>query len=137
MIYQGLYEQIGKSEAVTGLLGNSSAIFFGAAGKQPGQRFLVINVLQAPPAATTLDGSSNLIDGELQFDAYAENQLYARKLSRAVRDYFKDFGGALPDGTTIQFTEVTTDRDAGYEVGGEGYSYRSMLRMSAMYTEAA
>jgi len=142
VIYQGLYQMLAANAAVTGQLpvpeppNSGFAIYFGAAGKTPGQRFVVINVLNAPPAATTLDGSSALKAGELQLDSYAENQIAARKLSDAVRDTFKDYGGVLGDGTTIQFTEVTVDRDAGYEVGGTGYVYRTMVRMTAMYTEA-
>lgn len=139
MIYIGLYTQLMNAAAVTSLLGSPPkvAIFFGAAPKKPPQRFVVINILDAPPAAATLDGSSALIDGEFQFDSYAEDQMHARELCRAVKGAFLDYRGSLSDDTTIGFTEVTADRDAGYEVGGEGYIFRCMLRMKAMYTEAA
>lgn len=138
MIYSGLYTQLLAANSVTSLLGANAkvAIFFGAASKEPPPRFVVINVLDAPPAAATLDGSSALIDGELQFDSYAEDQRTARNLSRAVKNTFLNYQGPLSDGTTIVFTEVTADRDAAYEVGAEGYIFRSLLRMKAMYTEA-
>lgn len=137
-LYNGLYQQLQTATAVTSLLGAQAkqAIFDGAAAKQPPNRFVVINALNAPPAAQTLDGVSDLIDGEIQFDAYAENQQTAQKLGRAVRDFFKGWGGPLPDGTTIQFTEITIDRNAGFEQGAAGYTYRRLLRMKAMYTEA-
>ena len=139
MIYSGLYTQLLNTAAVSALLGATpkAAVFYGAAPKEPPQRFVVVNVLDAPPAAATLDGSSALIDGELQFDSYAEDQMHARQLSRAVKGAFLDYRGPLSDGTTISFTEVSADRDAGYEVGAEGYIFRSLLRMKAMYTEAA
>ena len=139
-IFNGLFQQLAAAPTVQTALGAAAAktaIFFGAASKEPPARFIVINRIDAPPAGQTLDGPSDLIDAELQFDAYAENQLAAHALARAVRDLLKGYGGSLPDGTTIQFTEITGDRDAGYEVGAEGYVFRALLRMRAMYTEAA
>jgi hypothetical protein len=118
-------------------IAKDGAVFFGSAGKQPPARFVVINLPKATPAATTLSGSSALIDGEIQFDSYGETELASHELSRAVKETFLDWGGTLSDDTTIQFIEVTADHDAGYEVGAEGYVYRMMLRMQAFYTEAA
>lgn len=139
-IYQGLFQQLVASASVQAAFGTSisskNAVFFGAASKDPPARFIVINRVDAPPAGQTMDGASDLIDAELQFDAYAENQIAAHTLARAVRDLLKGYNGSLPEGTTIVFTEITADRDAGYEVGAEGYVFRSLLRMRAMYTEA-
>lgn len=145
MIYAGLYTRLLAAAGVASLLGSDAkdAIFFGAAPKEPPAQFVVINVLDAPPSDSTLDGSSPLIAGELQFDAYAQDndtntaQRNARTLARAVKSAFLDYQGPLSDGTTIAFTDVTADRDAGYEVGAEGYIFRSLVRMKAMYTEAA
>lgn len=146
MILSGLYAQLAAQTGIQALLVSPAysgapakavnAFFFGAAGKQPPQRFLVINVLKGTPAATTLDLTTALKDGELQFDSYAENQLIARQLSQTVRDLLVDLVNfTLPEGTVITFTENTVDRDLGYEVGAESYVYRSTLRLSAMWTE--
>lgn len=115
------------------------AIFITAAGKQPPRPFLVLNRVDGPPAGATLDGTSDLIDGEIQFDSYADTPQAAETLSHAVRDYLmKTFNaGALPDGTVIQFVDVTADHDEGYEQGGAGYLYRALLRLKAFYTEAS
>lgn len=144
MLYSGLYTQITQAASIVSLLAppNNSqpiidAVFFGAAAKEPPKRFVILNVVDQEPAGQTHDGKSALMDGEIQFDSYAESQLASRQLSRAVRFLLQDFGGPLSDGTTIQFTEVTMDRDAGYSVGAQGYIFRSLLRIKAMYTEAA
>jgi hypothetical protein len=144
MLASGLYQQLGATAAVTALLGKlnqeqggGNSIYFTLAPKQAPAPFLVIHRINTPPAGQTLDGVSDLIDGEIQFDSYAGDAITAQKLSRAVRDALKNFGGPLPDGTTIQFVEVTADMDAGYEQGGTGYLFRSILRLAAFYTEAA
>jgi hypothetical protein len=144
MLATGLYQQLGATPAVTALLGKptqeqgaGNAIYFTSAPKQPPATFLVIHRINTPPAGQTLNGVSDLIDGEIQFDSYSGDAITAQKLSRTVRDALKNFGGALPDGTTIQFVEVTADMDAGYEQGGTGYLFRSILRLHAFYTEAA
>lgn len=147
-ILPALYAQLASSLPILQLIGpgayNSAplsvvnAFFFGAAGKQTPQRFIVINVFDGTPAATTLDQTTALKGGEFQFDSYAENQLVARQISETVRDLLIDLVGAtLPNGTTITFTENTVDRDLGYELGGESYVFRSMLRLSAFYTEGS
>ena len=145
MILSGLYAQLASQSGLAALLGPGAytsapsqivnAFFFGAASKQPPQRFIVINVLDASPVATTLDLTTALKDGELQFDSYAENQLVARKISQTIRDLLVDFIGTLPDGTTITFTENTVDRDLGYEIGADNYVFRALLRLRAFYTE--
>lgn len=142
MLLPGLYGLLSQISAVTSLLGKPPAnsqdgppIFFAAAPKQPLTPFLVLHKINTPPAGETLDGVSDLIDGELQVDSYANDQITAQRLARAVRDALKNYGGALPDGTTIQFTSVTAELDDSYEVGGQGYLFRSLVRLKAMYTE--
>lgn len=141
MIFTGLYQQLVKTSAVTALLATvpppvgGYAIYAMAAPKTPPVPHLVIHKIDAPPAGQTLNGVSDLIDGELQFDSYANDAVTAQKLSRAVRDALKNYGGPFPDGTAIQFTEVTQDLDGGYEQAGEGYLFRAILRLAAMYTE--
>jgi len=146
MILSGLYAQLAAQNGILALLTAPAysgapqkpvnAFFFGAAGKQPPQRFIVINVMKGTPAATTFDLTTALKDGELQFDSYAESQLVARQISQMARDLLVDLVNVtLPDGTVITFTENTVDRDLGYEIGAEGYVFRSTLRLSAMWTE--
>jgi hypothetical protein len=118
---------------------NTLAIYINVAMKQSQRPYLVLNVVSAPPAEASLDGISALIDGEIQFDSYADTPQAAQQLSNAVRDYLmKTFNaGALPDKTTIQFVDVTMDHDEPYEQGGAGYIYRRLLRLQALYTEAS
>ena len=147
MIVSGLYSSICNAPSLIALLGPPSStannqpiansVFFGNAPKTPPKRFLILNIIDELPAGQTLDGPSALIDGELQFDAYSESQLTSQKITKAVLLLFKNWAGALSDGSTIQFTEITMHRDAPYELGGEGYLYRSTLRMRAMFTEPA
>jgi hypothetical protein len=144
MLASGLYVLLAGVSAVTSLLGKPPAnsqdgppIFFGSALKEDLVPFLVIHKPLSLPAGQTLDGVSDLIDGEIQFDSYANDQITAQKLSRVVRDALKNYGGALSDGTTIQFTEVTAELDDGYEEGGQGYLFRSLVRLKAMYTEGS
>lgn len=144
MLLPGIYNQLllPAALAVQKALGNSpaNAMFVQAATtKNPPRPFLVMNRVGAPPAASTLDGISDLVDGEIQFDAYADTPQQAETLSHSVRDYcMKTFvSGALPDGTTIQFVDVTADHDEPFEEGGTGYLYRALLRLHAFYTEAS
>jgi hypothetical protein len=139
----GLSKQLALASAITSLLGTRPAgnpadtgIFISQAIKGAQAPYVVLHLVDGPPAASSLDGVSELIEGEPQFDSYASDPTIARKLSRAVRDYFKNFSGALPDGTTIQFVDVTMDGDDNYEVGGTGYIFRSFVRLKAFYTEA-
>lgn len=149
MLLQGLYRELISSSAgaVTSILAVPAAgsIAINAATKQQSALscYLVLNLVGAPPAETTLDGISDLIEGEIQFDSYASmsgaaDPITARKLSNAVRDYFLKtlVSGALPDGTTISFVAVTMDHDEPYELGGSGFSARCLLRLKAFYTEA-
>lgn len=143
MILPGLYSQLtsGTSSAsVQKILGQPAggSVFIVAATKLPRTPYLVMNRVGGLPAGQTLDGTSDLIDGELQFDSYADTPQAAEKLSNTVRDYLmRTFSaGQLPDGTNVQFVEVTADHDEGYEQGGTGYVYRALLRLHAFYTEA-
>jgi hypothetical protein len=133
----GLFAQLEATPSVTSLLSNSAAIYFSLAQKGAVAPFLVLHLVDGPPAGSTLDGVSNMIEGIFQFDSYANDQLTARKLSQAVRDALKNFlGDPLEDGTVIQFVDVLTDMDDPYEVGGEGYIFRSVLRLQAFYNES-
>jgi hypothetical protein len=111
------------------------SFYFSLAQKEAPRPFVVMHVLDAPPAEHSGDGPSSLIDGEFQFDSYGDDQVAARKLSQAVRDALKQLQTALNDGTTIQFYKVSMDVDDPYELGGGGYVYRSVLRLRAFYTE--
>jgi hypothetical protein len=135
-ILSGIYEALVAAPSVASLLGSSTAVYFSVAQKGALPPYVVLHVVDGLPAEASLDGVSELIDGEIQFDSYGSDQLAARKLSRAVRDLLKNFGGALPDGTTIQFVDVTMDMDDPFEIGGQGYVDRSVLRLKAFYTEA-
>ena len=139
MLLPGLVQQLELAASVTSKLGTpvANAIQIVLAIKQAPRPFLVLNRVSAPPAGQTLDGISSLIEGEIQFDSYADTPQAASALSAAVRDYLmKTFNaGQLPDGTDIQFVEVVADHDEGYEQGGSGYLYRALLRLQAHYTE--
>jgi hypothetical protein len=111
------------------------SLYDSLASKQVPRPYAVLHIVDAPPAAHSLDGPSSLIDGEFQFDSYGDSQQSARQFSQAIRDALKNFSGALNDGTTIQFFEVSMDVDLPYELGGNGYLYRSMVRLRAFYTE--
>jgi hypothetical protein len=143
MLLLGLYKLLTAAPAnpFSSLLAQpaASSIFMNVAVEQAGRPYLVLNNVSAPPAGETLDGISDLIDGEIQLDSYADDQPTATKVSRALRDYLmKTFvAGTLPDGTTIQFVSVTTDQDEPYELGGAGYIHRRLLRLQAFYTEGA
>jgi hypothetical protein len=110
-------------------------VYFSRADKQPPANYIVIHTIDAPPAAHSLDGPSALSEGEFQFDSCASDQPTAQQLSNAVKAALANFSGALSDGTTIQFFEVTMDADEPYEVGGGGYVFRRLLRLKAFYTE--
>jgi hypothetical protein len=114
---------------------NKYAVWFGAAKKGAIPNYLVIHAVSVPPAEHSMDGPSSLSDGEFQFDSYGNDQPSARKLSQAVRDGLKNYSGGLSDGTTIQFYEVSLDTDDPYEVGGEGYVFRCVLRLRSFFTE--
>lgn len=141
----GLAKQIAATPAITSLLAPAGSprpsaadngIFISLALKQAQRPYLVLHTVSAPPAAGTLDGITALVDGEIQLDSYGDDPVSARQLSTALKKTFANFSGALPDGTTVQFTDVTMDVDEPYEQGGGGYLYRSLLRLRAFYTEA-
>jgi hypothetical protein len=111
-------------------------VYFSRADKQPPANYLVIHIVEAPPAAHSLAGPSPLSDGELQFDSCGPDDPTAQQLSNAVKSALQSFSGALADGTTITFYEVTWDADEGYEEGGSGYVFKHSLRLRAFYTEA-
>ena len=110
-------------------------VYFSRADKQPPANYLVLHIVEAPPAAHSQDGPSALQDGEFQFDSCAPDQPTAAALSVAVKRVLQDFSGALVDGTTIQFYKITWDADEGYEEGGTGYVFKHALRLRAFYTE--
>jgi len=147
VIQSGIYVMLIGASSIQGLLPSDSntgaslakdCVHFVRAPKEPRTPYIIVHLPNVPPAESSLDGVSDLIDGEFQFDSYASEQngaLTARQLSRAVRDLFKNFSGTLSDGTTIAFYEVTADFDDNYEVGGTSYLFRSVLRLKAFYTE--
>ena len=140
-VLSGLYNFLTQNSAaavVQALLtpAPQNQVHFSLAPKQPVRPFLVIHLLDGPPAEATLTGSSALIDAEFQFDSYADDQLTARALSQAVRDALKNLEGSLPDGTVVNFYQVVVDLDERYELGGSvGYIFRSLVRIRAFYTE--
>jgi Protein of unknown function (DUF3168) len=149
MIQSGLYAMLVAAPSIQALLpvdSNTGAslakncIHFVRAPKEPQTPFIVIHMVNLPPAASSLDGVSELIEGEFQFDCYASDDgngaLVARQLAQAVRLLLENYSGTLPDGTTIAFYEVTSDFDDNYETGGQGYLFRSVLRLQAFYSEA-
>ena len=80
-----------------------SSVFAVVAIKGAVRPYVVVNLVDGPPAGSTLDGVSELIDGELQFTTFADDPIVGRTTGRLVRDSLKNYSGALPDGTTIQF----------------------------------
>jgi hypothetical protein len=143
MLLQGLYTLLttgATTAAVQGALGKpaSDCVHINVAPKMPTRPFLVLNTPDQEPAAQTLDGVSDLIDGEIQLDSYGDTPKAAQALSKTVRDFLmKTFvAGQLPDGTNVQFVEITMEKDEPYEQGGIGYLYRRLLRLRAFYTEA-
>ena len=131
----------GSAAAVQAALASppTDNVFINFATKGSRRPFLILNLVGGPPASGSLDGITALIEGEIQFDSYGDTPQDARKLSRALRDFLLNTfnAGALPDGTTIQFVDVTMDHDEPYEEGGSGYLYRTLLRLKAFYTEAS
>lgn len=111
------------------------SVYFSLAAKQAPRPFIVLHLTETLPAGETLDGVSDTMDGEFQFDSYADDQITARRLSQAVRDSLKNLAITLADGTAIQFYSVALDADDPYELGGGGYVFRSVLRLRAFYSE--
>jgi len=140
MLLPGLYQELIAASLVTAQLASpaSGSVFINTAIKQANRPFLVMNLVSAPPAGSTLDGISALIEGEIQFDSYADTPQAARALSQAVKSFLMGsfLGGTLPDGSTIQFVDVTMDHDEAYEQGGVAYLYRCLLRLKAFYSES-
>jgi hypothetical protein len=146
---QALAKQMTSTPAIAQLLapagvmrppaGNpgDTGVFISLAGKQALRPYLVLHLVSAPPADGTLDGITGLIDGEIQIDAYGDDPVSARQLSKAVKAAFANYSGQLSDNTILQFTDVTMDVDEVYEQGGGGYLYRSLLRLQAFYTEVS
>lgn len=146
-VLQALSKRILATPAIASLLapagvtrppaGNpgDTGVFISLAIKQALRPYLVLHLTSGPPASGTLDGITDLIDGEIQFDSYGDDPISAKQLSTAVKSAFANFAGQLSDGTTIQFTDVTMDVDEPYEQGGGGYIYRSLLRLQAFYTQ--
>ena len=136
----GIANALTQNPTVQALLAKGSgysgyAVYFSLAAKGQQGSYLVLHGLDLPPAAHSMDGPSSLSDGEFQFDSYGKDQPTARKLSQAVRDALKNYSGVLVDGTSIQFYRVSLDIDDPYEIGGQGYIYRSVLRLESFFTE--
>ena len=140
----GIANALTQNPTVQALLAKGSgysgyAVYFSLAAKgQQGSylpSYLVIHAAGVPPAEHSMAGPSSLSDGEFQFDSYGKDQPTARKLSQAVRDALKNYSGVLVDGTSIQFYRVSLDIDDPYEIGGQGYIYRSVLRLESFFTE--
>lgn len=141
MIQSGLYNLLINAPSITALLTSGQAgnsVHFVRAPKQPITPFIIIHLPSVPPAEATMDGSSQLIEGLIQFDCYDKDENGAedaRQLCRAIMNLLSSFGGTLNDGTTIQFTDVIANFDDNYEVGGEDFLFRSVVRLRAFYTE--
>jgi hypothetical protein len=135
MILSGIRLQLAADTGVAALV-PAKRIFKVMAERSSARPYIVIHGINLPPAATTLKGSSELRDGEFQFDSYSDNATDARSLSNTVQVALQDLNATLPDGSTIQFVGTTADFDDGYEVGGTSFLFRSVLRMKAFYTEA-
>ena len=136
----GIANALTQNPTVQALLAKGSgysgyAVYFSLAAKGQQGSYLVLHGLDLPPAAHSMDGPSSLSDGEFQFDSYGKDQPTARQLSQAVRDALKNYSGVLVDGTSIQFYRVSLDIDDPYEIGGQGYIYRSVLRLESFFTE--
>src|SRR5579863_2305446 len=148
MIQAGLYTALINAPSIQALMPKDSSgaslgkdcVHFVRAPKQPKLPCVVVHMINVPPADASLDGVvTNLIDGEFQFDSYADEAsngaLAARQLNRAVRELLQDFDGTFTDGTVIRFYDVSSDFDDNYEEGGTGFLFRSVLRLKAFYTE--
>jgi hypothetical protein len=138
-VAKGLFTLLAGTAAVSGKLGDSTgenSLFQSAANKGAQAPYVVLHLVDVPPAAHSQDGPSGLQNGEIQFDSYAADAPTARALSQSVRDTLKNFSGALSEGTQIEFYEVTMDSDEGYEQGGSGYVFKSLLRLRAFFTES-
>jgi hypothetical protein len=148
MIQAGLYRALTTAPTIQALMPKDSSgqslakecVHFVRAPKLPRMPYVVVHLINVPPADASLDGVvTNLIDGEFQFDSVADDAnngaLTARQLNRAVRELLQDFDGTLSDGTVIRFYDVSADFDDNYEVGGTSYIFRSVLRLKAFYTE--
>lgn len=140
-VKNGLYALLSTTSSVSSLIAaapNSPAgtgIYFSLAPKLAQRPYIVIHLVNGPPAAKTLSGSSSLIKGRFQFDSYADDPTIARQVSQAIRTLLQDYSGPLPDQTMITFTAVHADMDDAFEQGGAGYLYRSMLDLEGFYTE--
>lgn len=140
MISEGLYQAMAAAPSIEAVVAKDVngqyAIYFGQAPPLAPRPYVVITIASARPAEHTLSGHSGLIYGRLQFDSYADgDQSTVQLTANAVRNYWVDYKGVLPDGTAIQFGVINADRDMPYEEGGIGYIYRRMLDISAFWTD--
>jgi DNA-binding NarL/FixJ family response regulator len=135
MILSGIRSKLAAESTVTAVV-PAKRVFIGMALRESARPYIVIYGIDMPPAATTLEGSSALRDGEFQIDSYADTAVDARLLSNIVQAALQDFRGTLPDGSSIQFVETTADGDDTFAVGGSSFIFRSFFRITAFYTEA-
>jgi hypothetical protein len=142
MILNGLFEILTTTPGVASILAPSpnspagTGVYFSLAAKGTLRPYLVITVVSSAPADKTFEGSTALVAARFQFDSYADDQLTARALIKAVRELLEDFAGPLPEGTMLTMINVNDDLDGPYEQGGKGYLYRCILDMSGFYQEA-
>lgn len=135
MVISGIRTRLTEDTDVSAAV-PSARIFIGMARRESARPYIVCYRVDAPPAGVTLDGSSALKDGLFQFDAFADSQIDAEKLAKLIETSLEDYGGSLPDGSTIQFYETQNCGDDAYEIGGSSFVFRSVLRMRAFFTEA-
>lgn len=152
MISAGLYNKLINAPSIQALLPHDAAsptsslarraVHFVRAPKLPITPYIVIHIVNAPPASGTLDGVTEQILGEIQFDCVADDQkengnaaLIANQLSIAVRELLKNFSGTLSDGTALSVCDVVAHFADGYEEGGTSFLFRWVLRLEAFYTE--
>jgi len=135
MIMSGIRTRLAQDSGISALV-PSDRVYIGMAQRESRRPYIVCYRVDAPPAGVTLDGSSALKDGLFQFDSYADTQIDAEKLAKLVEASLEDYGGTLPDNSTIQFYETQNCGDDAYEVGGASFIFRSVLRMRAFFTEA-
>jgi hypothetical protein len=114
----------------------ANRLFIEMAGRETPRPYGVIHGINLPPAETTQDGSSALCDGLFQFDWYADTSVDAANVAAIAQKVLQDFGGALPDGSTIQFVETVAKGNDQFQVAGTSFIFRSFFRMTAFYTEA-
>src|SRR6185312_1354522 len=117
MVISGIRSRLIADTDISALV-PADRVFVGMARREAARPYIVCYRIDAPPAGVTLDGSSALKDGLFQFDCFSDSQVDAEKLAKLVETSLEDYGGELPDGSTIQFVETQNCGDDAYEIGG-------------------